>query len=560
MADKSRTELPTNMADTDHQRFDDETIVNRIQYWGRIDSNKPAFIFWSSGGRFVLSRGDVLDMSSRFAHRLTKMGLKPGDAACVALPNSPERIVAEFGVQLAGAVSMNGQVLREDGSDLADSIKRTGCKILISDLEGPDSGWNVLRKYFSVLESGMGHLKVQSDHVSPLEIVQLCRIKRDKDGFLASLTSEPPYVYDGSKSTDLASIFTTSGSSGYSKLVKQSHRNILNNAYLFTKSAQVGTAEKIFLSAPLGWIGGYPAFYLGNGCIRVLVDVGAGPVADLASLIWNIVHEEDVSVFAAMPFHIELLYQKAKEKGFNRPPFKNLMSAGQPIKQENLRALGFLSDSLQTVYGSTEVGLAATLNVNKDSVDVFIDNTAGYPVPGAQVKVACEAEAAPENENRGEILVKTHTLSMGYIGDESKVLPMSDGWFHTGDIGYMNKDGSIVVEGRSSDAIMHGAYIIYPTWLEKVLVPCPGVQQVVIVPVPDEIMHHEICACVKPEPGAEITAEDVIVFCKKQFALDPSSSLNVVPKYVLFFDNFPLTRTSKLDRKSLTAEAALKLS
>ncbi|XP_048245341.1 3-[(3aS,4S,7aS)-7a-methyl-1,5-dioxo-octahydro-1H-inden-4-yl]propanoyl:CoA ligase-like [Haliotis rufescens] len=546
------------MAHTDRQGFTDETIVDRIQYWGQTDSHEPAFIFRSSNGRFTLSRGDVLDLSSRFASRLTKGGLKPGEVVCIALPNSPERIVVEFGVHLAGGVSMNGQVLREDGCDLAESINSVGCKILISDLERSDSAWGLLQKHFTILESGKDLLKVTSDFVKDLEIVQLCRIQRHSEGFLAGLRSEQLFVYDRTKSTDLATIFTTSGSSGYTKLVKQSHRNILNSGYMFSRCTELSAPDKIYHSSPLGWAGGYPAHFLYTGCTRVLVDAGAGPITDFASLMWNAVNEEDVSVFNAVPIHVELLYQQAKKKGFNRPPFKKIITGGQPIKRANLCAVGFLADSLQIVYGATELGYIASLNVDIDSVAVFRDFTVGYPLPGVQLKVDCESTTALHNESRGEVLVKSPTLCMGYAGDEP--IPVTDGWFHTGDIGYMNKDGSVAVEGRSSDAIMHGSYVLYPTWLEKVLMACPGVQQVAIVPVPDQVMHHEICACVQPQAGAETTTEDVIMFCRKELALAQTSTLNVVPKYVVFFEAFPLTSTGKLDRKKLSAEATSKLS
>ncbi|KAK7503183.1 hypothetical protein BaRGS_00005448 [Batillaria attramentaria] len=129
-----------------------------------------------------------------------------------------------------------------------------------------------------------------------------------------------------------------------------------------------------------------------------------------------------------------------------------------------------------------------------------------------------------------------------------------DGWFRTADVGFRNSKGELHVVCRKSNAIIYGPYILYPGWLESRLARCPGVQSVLIVPVPDSTMHQELCACVVPQPGVNVTEEEIRGFCKTLY-LDPDSEEAAVPRYCVMFDSFPTTVTGKTDRKAVLTSA-----
>lgn len=87
----------------------------------------------------------------------------------------------------------------------------------------------------------------------------------------------------------------------------------------------------------------------------------------------------------------------------------------------------------------------------------------------------------------------------GYLNNDpaNKAAFTADGWFSTNDAGYVDpKTGKLHIEGRQSDCIMRGAYVFYPSWLENIIRKVEGVKDVVVVPVPDKVLHNEICACV----------------------------------------------------------------
>lgn len=223
----------------------------------------------------------------------------------------------------------------------------------------------------------------------------------------------------------------------------------------------------------------------------------------------------------------------------------------------------------------------------------------------------------------GEILVWSPSLCSGYLNNESARTSVftSDGWFCTDDAGYIGADGKVYVEGRQSDSIMRGVYILYPGWLEKKMKEYPGVIDVAIVAVPDAVLHNEVCACIVANgvngvvagygndawsngvsrqledevdraayvkndvsaslndkhavvgssqngdiKGADMQNLDLILFEKdlRNFANDLSllhekDAMRMVPKYYVFVEKFPLTPTGKMSRREIRKIAAAAL-
>ncbi|XP_067684027.1 2-succinylbenzoate--CoA ligase-like [Haliotis asinina] len=537
-----------------------QTFTDRICFWGETEPDTPAFIFWSKNGRHVLSRGEVLDLSSRFAFRLTEVGVQPGDVVCISLPNSPERIVVDFGVHLAGAVTMNGQVLRSEGQDIIESMCKAKCRVLVADPDQENGAWSICKKRFDVVSANKHSSVIRSRDVPSLTHMVYCRARKPESEFLTSLPSDT-YVSKSRKPTDIASIFATSGSSGYSKLVPHTHKALLVICHRLREITGIQGKEDIsFTTAPLGWIGGFPVYFLYSGAQTVIIDDTIGGEADMLKFIWNIICEENVSVGGFASFQLLGIFERRELWESSGKKLKKILTGGQPLKRECLDAVGHLSDSILNFYASTEVGVICVVELNESNKHEFKDNVTLNPVSGVEMRLVDSELKDVSGETRGEIVVRSETLTVGYIGDTgSKASFLPDGWFRTDDVAYVDARGGVCVEGRSSDAIIHGAYILYPTWLEEKLVACPGVEQLVIVPVPDKLVHQEICACVKRCEGSLSEEEDILHFAEAAVTRSIPSALNVVPKYVVFFEEFPLTKSLKLNRKELAKLAREKL-
>ncbi|XP_071115719.1 3-[(3aS,4S,7aS)-7a-methyl-1,5-dioxo-octahydro-1H-inden-4-yl]propanoyl:CoA ligase-like [Haliotis cracherodii] len=541
----------------------DQTIADRIKLWGETDPHTPAFIFWSPNGRFILSRGDVLDLSRRFSSRLTQKGVQPGDVVCVSLPNSPERVVVDFGVQLTGAVSMNGQILRSDGQDIIESMRKAKCKVLVIDPDEGNDAWNICRKHVHI-ESEDRHMPIATSvEVPTLANIAFCRTRKPESLFLKTLLSIETSIMNipKHKPTDVAYIFATSGTSGYSKLVQHTHRSLMVICFRLTEDTGMKDKHsKSFISGPLGWIGGFPVYYLYSGCPQVLIDDTAEAVSDRLQFIWDVACKEDIQVSTLAPFQFMGILGRRDIWESSGKKLPMIVTGGQPLHREYLDTIGQLTESIFCLYASTEVGYVAGIGFRESNLSLFKENMAGVLASGVEAKIVDSNMASVAENTRGEILIRSETITAGYVDVPDKHQAfLSDGWFRTDDIGFIDGKGCLIVEGRSSDAIMHGQYILYPTWLEEKLARCSGIKQNYIVPVPDKVMHHEICACVQLEEGARLTEEDVITFVRGDVAETVRSDMNVVPKYVLFFDSFPVTKTLKLDRKELTRFAQKRL-
>ena len=112
---------------------------------------------------------------------------------------------------------------------------------------------------------------------------------------------------------------------------------------------------------------------------------------------------------------------------------------------------------------------------------------------------------------------------------------------------------------RQAFGIMRGPYLLYPGWLERRISRCPGVEDVLVVPVPDPVLYQELCACVLPAPGASLTSEEVRQFCSTLFLTSGKSEMTAVPKYYVFFDAFPTTSTGKTCRRATAVVARQRL-
>ena len=281
------------------------TVNSQLLYWSEIDADRPAFIFRSCGPipRLVLSRRHVFTYASRYAAVLRRQGIGKGDVVCNTLPNSPERLLTDLGIMMAGAASLNGMVFLADGADLMATLQRAKCVAVITDPQQPHNALTVLK---SRLVSEDDPHTLHCPEVPSLRLLLPVDCAADQQGlkpFLEELKEEEEQIVEDVQPSDVCSIMTTSGSTGFSKLVPRTHAAYLDiGQFIYRCGARDGD---VFLNdRMLGWVGGapYPLF----GLTRVLTDLSTPP-ADPLALAWQSVKEEGVSVCGLVPFQIDAL-------------------------------------------------------------------------------------------------------------------------------------------------------------------------------------------------------------------------------------------------------------
>ena len=172
--------------------------------------------------------------------------------------------------------------------------------------------------------------------------------------------------------------------------------------------------------------------------------------------------------------------------------------------------------------------------------------TVGLPIFGVDVRCVDEHDKPLPPGERGEVVVRGPNVMKGYYNrPEATAEAMRGGWFHTGDIGQLDSDGYLAIVDRKKDMILRGGFNVYPREIEEVLMTHPAVSLAAVVGVPDDRLGEEVKAFVVRQPGAAITADELIAWCREQMAAYK------YPRMVEFRDALPMSATGKMLKREL---------
>ncbi|MCP4683265.1 MAG: long-chain fatty acid--CoA ligase, partial [Desulfobacterales bacterium] len=174
--------------------------------------------------------------------------------------------------------------------------------------------------------------------------------------------------------------------------------------------------------------------------------------------------------------------------------------------------------------------------------------SAGKPAPCSRVKIVDINDDPVPQGQPGEICVKGKHVMMGYWKNpEATQEAVKGGWYHTGDMGYMDENGFIYMTDRKADMIISGGENVYPKETEDVIYEHPSVQECTVVSAPDPKWGEKVQAVVVFKPGMDATQDEIIDFCKGKLAGYKC------PKSVVFWDELPKTIIGKILKKDIKA-------
>jgi fatty-acyl-CoA synthase len=206
-------------------------------------------------------------------------------------------------------------------------------------------------------------------------------------------------------------------------------------------------------------------------------------------------------------------------------------------------------------YGNTETFTISTIFELNTPAEVHADSW-GVPLPGVTIKIVnpVTGEVIPRGVS-GEICVKGPTLMLGYVGTPLDETLDTDGFFPTGDGGYLDEVGRLYWEGRLTDIIKTGGANVSPLEVDEALANHPAVKVAKTVGVPHKILGEVVVACIVPHDGAHIKAEQIRGYLRERLASYK------VPRHVLFFrdDDITLTGSDKIKSGELRELAVKRL-
>ncbi|XP_072027803.1 medium-chain acyl-CoA ligase ACSF2, mitochondrial-like [Amphiura filiformis] len=544
--------------------FTNRTIGQQLYYVAEKYSDKEMYVFYGDNER--ISFQQMKDRSQQFAASLLSKGMKKGDRMALWGFNHSEWLVAFYACTQLGilAVPLRLEFPLQTVSSL---LKKLKCKAMLLT-HSPAHLVESLYQLMPELNDGAQEAGQQFSSFPDLDFIiygDELSFEHVKNRSIYKLGS----FLDLADKTDIDKVATscmsidmddpaiayfTSGTTGIPKPSVLSHHAMVNNAA--TAGAyragvegfqdnwdSVRYATTVSFSGSGSFIGTF--LPLVRGCTTVILYADFTVEAMAKAL-------QDEKVTEGL-FFINHMAQLINFPDFNKYDFSNLkivILGGSVIPYKLRQSVEQkITKTRTTAYGMTEV-LATMFNHPLDPQDV-IDGDCVYPVGGIEVKIVNkEGKVVPVN-TQGEMLIRSYSLFLYYWGEPEKTREFKDnnGWAHTGDVAEMDHRGFIKICGRIKELIIKNAVNLAPPELERVLNQHPGIVDSMVVGVPDDIAGEEVCACVRLEKAAKPSTDEIIEFCKgKVLTL-------LVPKYVVFVDEFPATETGKFSRKKMSTRA-----
>ncbi|MEU0601152.1 long-chain fatty acid--CoA ligase [Streptomyces sp. NPDC006393] len=476
-------------------------------------------------GDLRLTFAQVWQRARAQAGALVGLGVRPGDRVALMAPNTAEFPQAYYAIAAAGAVVVPVHLLLS-AAEVEHVLKDSGAALLLCHPAQAETGTAAARRVgVDVVTLGAELEKLAAD-ADPL----------------------PSYVTRAAD--DPAVIFYTSGTTGVPKGAVLSHFNLVMNATVNAFDANDIRPDDIALGA-------LPLFHAFGQTVSLNSTWRAGatlvllPRFDAARAI-ELMVKEGVNTFHGVPTMFVSLAAAAADADV-LPELRVCISGGASLPVAVLeRFEAAFGARIYEGYGLSETSPAAAVN---QPVFGAKPGTIGHPLWGVDVEIARaeveeRVELLPPGE-LGEVVVRGHNVFSGYLGrPEATAEALVDGWFRTGDLGTKDDEGFLRIVDRKKDVIIRGGYNVYPREVEEVLLRHPGIDQVAVIGLPDELHGEEVCAVVVPAPGARPEAAEVTAWSKERLGR------HKYPRRVEFTDALPLGPSMKVLKRELRARYA----
>jgi long-chain acyl-CoA synthetase len=469
--------------------------------------------------------GELNALAGRAAAALTGLGVQPGDRVALLLPNSPEFVIAYFGMLKLGAIAVALNVMLQR-DEISFILNDCGAKTVLTTAElRPRLDRVALPSVGSVLISD-----------APAE--------RNED-FLWLLQNAPAALSSRTVSPEHpAVILYTSGTTGFPKGATLSHGNLLTTCR--AKRHYCGTTpdDRLLLFLPV-----FHCFGL-NAVLTHGLFAGATVVLQrrfqLEAVLRALVEERVTMFFGVPSVYLALLQQRLPQSSLRTVRYSFTAGATMPA-EVTCRWQATYGLPLYEGYGLTESSPFASYNHPVR----WKPGSVGVPIRGVQMRIVdADGQEAGVGE-LGEIVIRGPNVMLGYWGrPEESAAVLRGGWLHTGDIGCRDNEGYFAVVDRLKDMVNVSGFKIFPAEVENLLHRHPAVAEVAVYGVPDPLKGEQVRASVVLKRDHRATAEELSAFCHQQIASYK------VPRCFEFVAELPKNATGKVLKRILRATAA----
>lgn len=335
----------------------------------------------------------------------------------------------------------------------------------------------------------------------------------------------------------VAAFFPTSGTTGTPKLVMLTHWNLLSDIDSCFDLVDISPEDRMLGILPMFHVFGFSIAYLlplMKGMTLTLVP-SLYPLEEFVTAL----KRDQSTVFLGVPAVFSILAGARKRVPFDLHPLRLLICGGDALPAR-VREAFESAFGLRIIegYGITEASPVVSVN---PSPEVRVPGSAGWVIDAINLRIVDEeGKDVPQGEV-GEIILSGDPISPGYFANpEENAQAFKEGWFFTGDLGRMDDQGVLYIEGRKKELIIVSGFNVYPQEVEEVLLDFPGVAKAAVVGVRRELRGEVVKAYIVPQEGCTLDPREIVSFCKKR--LPPHK----VPRLVEIVPDLPQTATGKV--------------
>jgi len=457
-----------------------------------------------------------------FAGGLAARGLGPGDTIALMAPNIPEYAVVFHGAAVAGvAVSTVNPTYTAE--EVRYQLQDSSSKLLVT--------------------IGM-FVDTAREATEGTDVSDIVVIGDAPEGTLAfnGLLGEPISQVPVNTQEHVVVLPYSSGTTGLPKGVMLTHRNLVANLCQIEGGLSIDGEETALAVLPFFHI--YGMQVLMNGLLAAGATIVTVPRFDLEQVL-TIIQERKVTRFFAVPPIVLAFAKHPLVDQYDLSSLRQVFSGAAPLSAElAIEAGNRIGCEVVQGYGMTELSPVSHLT----PPGWFKSGTCGVTVPNAECRIVSPESGEDQPVGaEGELWVRGPMVMAGYLNNpEATAITIdSDGWLHTGDVGFIDEDGHLTIVDRVKELIKYKGFQIAPAELEALLLTHPAIADAAVVGVPDEEAGEIPRAFVVLKPGQEVSAADITEFTREHVA-----TYKVVHD-IQFTEAIPKSASGKILRRML---------
>ena len=511
------------MMDNDANKSDPANISELLANRVAVSPNKPFLFSEADGRQFTYAEfARAVDATARL---LASQDIHKGDVVSLLMANSAEYIIAYFACWKLGALAGPvNSLLKEHETAFVMNNSEAKAALVHSEF----------RERIENIRGDLPDLK------AIITFDDYAEATREIAGFTGLSPAGTP---EACASDDDAIIIYTSGTTGKPKGCLLTHGNIISNARQISEWLHFTPADRLLTIMPL--------FHMNAVSVTTMSALYAGGSTVIsprfsASQFWKIISDYQITSFGSVATMLSILlntYPDGVPGNLQAEQLRFAMCGSAPVPAEVMKKFEeTFNCPVIEGYGLSESTCRSTFNPPDERRRA---GSCGLPI-GNEMKVVDDDDNEVPRGELGEIVLRGENILKGYFKNpDATERAFRGGWFHTGDVGYQDKEGFFYIVDRKSDMIIRGGENIYPREIDEVLYQHPAVAAAATIGVPDQLYGEEVAAFIVLKEGKQATEDELIAHCKSELA-DYKC-----PKTIRIVKDIPKGPTGKLLKREL---------